>query len=264
MTLSAVVRELNVFPLKSAGGISVGESQVTPGGLRHDREFMLVRPDRRHLSQREVPRLALLRPSLAGATLIVDALDAVTPLVHEPADGPVLDVTLHGMPCQGVDQGDDAADWFSAYLDTECRLVRFAGVRHTQPGGGGRVTFADGDPLHVLSRESLDDLNQRLSEPLPMDRFRPNIVLEGLGPYGEDAVSALRIGEVEIELIAPCGRCVLTTIDQQTGVQGGEPLRTLATYRTQDFAGRREIMFGRLAIPRTFGMIATQDTATAT
>jgi uncharacterized protein len=263
MTLWAVVRELNVFPLKSAGGTSLSEVQVTSRGLRHDREYMLVRPDHRHLSQREVPRLALLRPSYEGAKLIVDALDAVTPLVHEPADGPALDVTVHRRPCQGVDQGDDAADWFSAYLDTECRLVRFAGVRHTKLGGG-RFAFADQYPLMVLSQESLDDLNQRLSEPLPMNRFRPNIVLDGLGPYGEDTVSTLRIGEVEIEMIAPCGRCVLTTIDQQTGVRAKEPLRTLGTYRTQDFGGKREIMFGRLAIPRAFGTITTHDTALAT
>jgi uncharacterized protein len=263
MTLSAVVRELNVFPLKSASGISMREAQVTSMGLRHDREFMLVRPDHRHLSQREVPRLALLRPSYEGAKLIVDALDAVTPLVHEPADGRAVDVTVHGKPCQGMDQGDDAAGWFSAYLDTECRLVRFAGVRHTKLGGG-RFAFADQYPLLVVSQESLDDLDQRLSEPLPLNRFRPSIVLAGLGPYGEDTVSTLRIGEVEIEMIAPCGRCVMTTIDQQTGVRSGEPLRTLATYRTQDFAGKREIMFGRLAIPRAFGTIATQDTAIAT
>ena len=263
MTMTGVVRELNVFPLKSAGGTSLDEAHVTAGGLRHDRQFMLVRPDQRHLSQREAPRLALLRPGYDGAKLTVDAPDAVTPLVHEPTDGPAVNVSVHRQHCQGVDQGDEAADWFSAYLDTDCRLVRFSGVRHTERGGG-TFAFADEYPLLVLSLESLHDLNQRLTEPLPMNRFRPNIVLDGLGPYGEDTVSTLRIGDVEIDLIAPCGRCVITTIDQDTGVRAKEPLRTLATYRTQTFNGERQIMFGRHAVPRTFGTITTQDTVTAT
>src|SRR4051812_8651896 len=131
MSVPAVVRELNVFPLKSAGGTSLGEAELTSRGMRYDREFMLVRPDRRHLSQREVPRLALLRPSFDGAKLIVDAPAAVTPLVHDPIDGPARDVTVHGRPCLGIDQGAEAAEWFSATLDTQCRLVRFTGVRST-------------------------------------------------------------------------------------------------------------------------------------
>jgi uncharacterized protein YcbX len=238
------------------------EAELTPQGVRYDREFMLVRPDRRHLSQREVPRLALLRPSFDGAKLTVDAPWAVTPLVHGPVEGPAWEVTVHRQPCLGIDQGEEAAAWFSAVLDTDCRLVRFTGMRHTRLGGG-TFAFADQYRVLVLSRESLDDLNGRLNrraaEPLPMNRFRPSIVVEGLGAYGEDAVSTLRIGEVEIDLVAPCGRCVITTTDQETAIKGGEPLRTLATYRTRVFAGKREIMFGRLGIPRTSGTIAVAD-----
>jgi uncharacterized protein YcbX len=259
--VTAVVRQLNVYPLKSAGGIRLRSGEVTPGGFRYDREFMLIRPGGAHLSQRELARMALLRPSYDGRTLLVDALDAVTPLVHEVhTGGAVRDVTLFDRPYQGVDQGDEAADWFSALLDTDCRLVRFAGRRETARGGG-TVAYADGYPFLVTSVESLEDLNSRLEYPVPMSRFRPSIVIKGLGPYGEDSVDLLRIGDVEIELVQPCDRCVITTTDQNSGVRGHEPLRTLATYRTRRRDdGRRGVSFGQYGIPRTLGTIRAGDT----
>ncbi|MEU8383845.1 MOSC N-terminal beta barrel domain-containing protein [Streptosporangium sp. NPDC048865] len=257
----AVVAELNVFPVKSAGGTSLADAEVTETGLRHDREFMLVRPDLRHLSQREAPRLATLRPAYDGVKLVVGAPGEVTPLVHERVDGPVLDVTVHGKPCRGVDQGEEAAAWFSALLGTPCRLVRFTGTRPTSRGGG-TLAFADAHPLSVLSRESLDDLNRRVGSPLPMNRFRPNIVLEGLGPYGEDALSTLRIGAAEIEFVKPCARCVIVNVDQDSARRNGEPLRVLAGYRTRVFDGDRGVMFGRLGVPRALGTIAVGDTVT--
>ncbi|ASU84085.1 MOSC domain-containing protein [Nocardiopsis gilva YIM 90087] len=254
-----VVRELNVFPLKSMGGNSLTTAEVTATGLLHDREFMLIRPDRRHISQREVPELALLRPDYDGVKLTVHAAHAALPLVHVPVDGPAMEVTVHGRPCRGIDQGDAAAAWFSDALGCPCRLVRFTGERRTLRNDGS-LRFADGYPLSVLSRESLDDLNRRAGSRLPMHRFRPNIVLEGLGAYGEDTVSTLRIGTVEIDLARPCARCVIINIDQDSARKSPEPLRALASYRTQDFDGGREIMFGRLGVPRAPGVIAVGDT----
>ncbi|MCO6010125.1 MOSC domain-containing protein [Actinoallomurus purpureus] len=263
--MTAVVRELNVYPLKSGGGTPLGNAEVVPEGFRHDRGFMLVRPDGRHLSQRELPRMALLRPSYDGVKLTVGfaGTGAGAPYVHAaPADGPVVDVTVHGKPCQGVDQGDEAADWFGALLERECRLVRFTGRRPTGIGGG-TVAYADGYPLLVTSVESLEELNSRLGEPLPMNRFRPNIVIEGLGAWGEDSVRFLRIGDVELELVKPCTRCVITTTDQETAVKGREPLRTLASYRTRTLPdGERGVVFGQNAIPRTLGTITVGDGVT--
>lgn len=259
--MTAVVRGLYVYPLKSGGGTRLTTAEVTPTGFRHDREFALIRPDGARLSQREVARMATLRPSYDGAKLFVDAFDAVTPLVHEArADGPVREVRLPAAVCQGIDQGDEAADWFSALLGTSCRLVRFTGRRETSRGGG-TVAFADGYPLLVISAESLDDLNERLEEPLPMNRFRPSIVIEGLGAYGEDSVGVLRVGDaVEIELIKPCTRCVITTTDQESGLRGKEPLRTLATYRTRRRSdGSRGVIFGQNAIPRVLGDVRIGD-----
>lgn len=262
--MTAVVRGLYVYPLKSGGGTRLTSAEVTPTGFRHDREFALIRPDGARLSQREVARMATLRPSYDGVTLYVDALGAVTPLVHETsAGGPVRDVRMPAGVCQGVDQGDEAAGWFSALLATECRLVRFTGRRETSRGGGV-VAFADGYPLLVISAESLDDLNARLEAPLPMNRFRPSLVVEGLGPYGEDSVKSLRIGAVEIEPIKPCSRCVITTTDQDSGVRGREPLRTLAKYRTRrKDDGSQVVDFGQNAIPRTFGTIRVGDEVVA-
>jgi uncharacterized protein YcbX len=258
--VTAVVRELGVYPLKSAGGTRLTSAELTPTGFRHDREFMLVRPGGRHLSQREIPRMALLRAGYDGERLSVDALDAVTPLVHKAhTDGPVHDVTVHGKPCQGIDQGDEAAGWFAALLDADCRLVRFTGRRPTSVGGGA-VAFADGYPLLVISAESLAELNSRLDDPLPMNRFRPSIVIEGLGAFGEDSARLLRVGGVTVELVKPCARCVITTTDQDTAAKGREPLRTLAAYRTRRMAdGHLGVMFGQNGVPRTLGTIALGD-----
>lgn len=258
--MTAIVRGLYVYPLKSGGGTRLDSAEVTPRGFRYDREFALIRPDGARLSQREVARMATLRPSYDGATLFVDAFDAVPPLVHEASgEGPVREVRMPPAGvCQGIDQGDEAAGWFSALLGTECRLVRFTGRRETARGGGV-VAFADGYPLLVISAESLDDLNARLEVPLPMNRFRPSLVIEGLGPYGEDSVKSLRIGEVEIEPIKPCSRCVITTTDQESGVRGREPLRALAMYRTRRSDGSQAVDFGQNAIPRTFGTIRVGD-----
>ena len=261
--MEARLTGLNVYPLKSGGGTALRAADLLPSGLRYDREFMLVRPDGRFLSQRDLARMAVLRPVYDGEVLTVDVADpalAFAPLVHKPVEhGRVLDVRVHRSDCQGVDQGDEAADWFSALLATECRLVRFTGERRTSRGDGV-VAFADSYPLLVISVESLADLNARIAAnggegPLPMNRFRPNLVVEGLGAYGEDRVRVLRIGGTVIEMIKSCGRCVVTTTDQDSGARGREPLRTLAGYRRYDGAVR----FGHNAVPRVTGPLAVGD-----
>ncbi|GLZ14028.1 MOSC domain-containing protein [Actinomadura sp. NBRC 104425] len=253
-----VLTELNVYPFKSGRGTSLHTAELTPTGLPHDREFMLVTPEGRFLSQRDLPRMALLRPSYDGVVLTVEFADpaaGVAPLVHKAvADGPVREVYVHRSACEGIDQGDEAAAWFSAVLGTDCRMVRFTGHRATSRGDG-RVAFADAYPLLVISAESLADLNARLAEPLPMNRFRPNLVIEGLGAFAEDSVRLLRVGPTVIELVKACARCVITTTDQDTGVRGREPLRTLASYRTIG----RGIRFGQNGVPRTLGTLTVGD-----
>jgi uncharacterized protein YcbX len=259
---TAVLTGLNVYPLKSGGGAPLRTAELLRHGLPHDREFMVVKPDGVYQTQRERSRMALLRPSFDGAVLTVDVADpalAVTPLDHEPVDdGPVRDVFVEGTRCQGIDQGDEAADWFSALLGTDVRLVRFTGRRTAE--NGAAITFVDTYPLLVLAAESLADLNARLAGtgegPLPMNRFRPSLVIEGLGPYGEDRVRLLRVGDTVIEMVQPCPRCKITTTCQDTGARGKEPLRTLATYRKAPDGG---VMFGQNAVPRATGPLAVGD-----
>ena len=152
--MSATLTELNVYPLKSGRGTSLTTAELTVRGLRYDREFMLVTPEGRFLSQRELAPMALMHPSYDGEVLQVKA-PGMVPLIHKAVDdGPVLEVTVHRHDCQGLDQGDEAASWFSSLLDRDCRLVRFTGHRATSRGGG-EVMFADGYPLLVISAESL-------------------------------------------------------------------------------------------------------------
>ncbi|TDD24548.1 MOSC domain-containing protein, partial [Actinomadura sp. KC06] len=251
--MTATLVELNAYPLKSGGGTALRTAELTARGLPFDREFMLVTPEGRFLSQRDLAGMALLRPSYDGEILTVNAPGAASPLVHKALeDGEILDVTVQRKECQGVDQGEEAAEWFASVLGHDCRLVRFTGHRPTRHGGG-EVMFADGYPLLLISAESLDDLNARLigrhAEPLPMNRFRPSLVVAGLGAYGEDDARLLRIGETVIEVVRPCTRCVITTTDQDTGERGREPLRTLAAYRARD----RGIQFGQNCVPRRPG-----------
>ncbi|SEG89774.1 hypothetical protein SAMN04489712_12460 [Thermomonospora echinospora] len=263
--MSAVLTGLNVYPLKGGGGTVLTSAELEPKGLRYDREFMLVTPEGRFLSQRDLGLMALLRPSYDGEVLTVRVADPAAspaPLVHKATeDGPVREVYVHRSQCEGVDQGDEAADWFSALLGVDCRLVRFTGHRETGRGGG-EVAFADAYPLLLISEESLADLNGRLARsgsgehtPLPMNRFRPNLVVSGLGAFGEDSVKLLRVGETVVELVKACARCVVTTTDQDTGERGREPLRTLASYRTIG----RGIRFGQNGIPRTPGTVRVGD-----
>ncbi|MEV7008831.1 MOSC N-terminal beta barrel domain-containing protein [Streptosporangium sp. NPDC051022] len=261
-----IVTELNVYPLKSGGGTSLREAEITPRGIRNDRELMLVTPDGRHLSQREIPAMALLRPVYDGRRLRVGPVDpeppavVAAPLVHDVRRaGPARDITLFRVPYRGVDQGDTAAGWFSAALGTPCRLVCLPDdhVRPLDPRhGGGEVGYADAFPLLVTSAESLAELNTRLPEPVPMNRFRPNIVVSGWDePFGEDRVRRLRIGEVEIELVGPCGRCMIVNVNQGTGTRERQPLRALAGFRTV----ARKILFGQGGVPRTPGKIRVGD-----
>lgn len=241
---------LHVYPVKSCRGIQLAEATVGDAGLEHDREWMIVTPDGRFLTQRECPRLATVAVSLDG-----DALRLETPShggVSVPLDhrGAPLEVTVWRDRCRAFDQGDVAAAWLGDLLGRDARLVRFDPQRRrlsdlAWTGGLEAVNrFSDGFALLAISRASLQDLNSRLPAPLPMDRFRPNLELDSLPPYGEDQLGDLLAGPVRLRRVKPCARCVITTTDQATGsVAGDEPLRTLKTYRWD--ASLRGVTFGQ-------------------
>ena len=201
---------------------------------------MVVDTTGRFLTQREHPRLALVRVDIAGGALALSAPGMPACIVAAERGGPARDVVVWRSEVLGVDQGDAAAQWFSRWLGRDVRLVRFGPRRREcNPAyagdSGAHTMFADGYPILVANAASLDDLNARLAArgqaALPMNRFRPNVVLEGLPAFDEDHVDTLAIGGVTLRLVKPCVRCQVTTIAQDTAEVGVEPLPTLGEFR---------------------------------
>lgn len=252
--MSARLAGLYIHPVKSAAGIRVARAKLGPWGLEHDREWMVVDPDGRFLTQREEPRLALLKTAIDRGALLLANPEGAGPRLALDHEGAPREVQVWKARCAAFDAGEESAAFLSGWLGRPLRLVRFDArqPRHANPQwtGGREVAtrFSDGYPMLVLSQGSIDDLAARVGAPLPVERFRPNLLLDGLAPYAEDAASELQLdgGAVRIALTKACTRCVITTIDQQRGESTGqEPLRTLRGYRFD--AALRGVVFGRNA-----------------
>jgi uncharacterized protein YcbX len=240
--------EIRVYPIKSCRGVRPARWELDALGLRYDRSFMVVAAGGRFLTQREQPKLALVETRIEGDTLHLTAPGQTPleiPLAMATGERTEIEVWRHRGPA--LDQGDQAAALLSSHLGLQCRLVRLppGHVRRVNQAffpGEAHTAFTDGYPMLLLSEASLADLNARLTTPLPMDRFRPNLVVRGCAPYAEDGWKRIRIGDIEMAVVKPCDRCVVTTTDQTTGERAGsEPLRTLATYRTED----NKVLFGQ-------------------
>ena len=251
--MKATLTALNVYPIKSCRGIALDSARVEPTGLADDRHWMLVRPNGRFVTQRELPRMALIGTQVdAGAlTLTAPGISALT--VPREAGGESRAVTVWKFNGRGIDCGDGAAAWVSQYLETPLRLVRFdASVprecsEEWTPGTRAITEFSDAYPILVISRASLAELNSRLPKALPMERFRPNVVIDGVGAYDEDRMHELRAGPVALRIVKACTRCSITTTDQRQGaVDGVEPLKTLKEYRFDKHL--RGVTFGQNAI----------------
>jgi uncharacterized protein YcbX len=256
------VAALNIYPIKSCGGIALDVAEIGLRGFRNDRAFMLVTPQGRFITQREQPRMALIRPSmLLDGSLMVKAPDMPKLALTIKDMGEITPVVVWKSTCDAIDQGEEAARWFSSYLGVPCRLVAMAREyeRRVNPnfaiGAYDQVGFADGYPFLLIASASLDDLNARLSDPLPMNRFRPNIVVSGSAPYEEDTWRVIRIGEVVFHIVKPCARCPIPTTNQETAERLKEPLKTLATYRH----AARGVMFGQNLIHEQQGIIRVGD-----
>jgi uncharacterized protein YcbX len=259
------VSDLYIYPLKSAAGTSVASATLDRLGFAGDRRWMVVDARRRFLSQREQSSMALLRPAItsAGLELTFPGLDPL--VVTTPTDdAPRTTVTVWDDTCEARQSGDEASAWISRALGVDCLLVHCPpgfqrAVDRTYASRNEHVSFADAFPLLVIGQGSLDDLNTRLEtagkEAVPMNRFRPNIVIEGGEPFAEDEWRRVRIGEgadaVELDLVKPCARCAIVPVDQATGVRGKEPLALLSSFRRRD----SKVYFGQNALHRTLGTI---------
>lgn len=246
MKLTSIVR----YPIKSCRGIAATEAWVGPRGIEHDRRFMIVDAERRFISQREEARLALVCVSLEDEVLCLEA-PGVMPL-EMPAridEGERCAVTVWQSTVDALTYAP-ASEWMTRYLGRDASVVympddvrREVNPAYARPGD--IVSFADGYPLLLTTEASLCDLNARLEEPVPMSRFRPNVVIDGDSPWVEDSFSRISIGDARFRVTKPCDRCVVITIDPSTGVAHKEPLRTLSTFRRRD----NKVLFGVNLVP---------------
>src|SRR5689334_13307200 len=233
------VASLHVYPIKSCRGLDLTAVRFDELGPAYDRRFMVVDAEGRFLAQRALPKMALIAPKLGPTALIVAAPDMPqlkVAMSQRDAKRIEVQVWRHRGPAE--DCGESAADWFSSFLGQPCRLVRWADdqLREVNPKyarSPAATAFSDGYPVLLLSEASLADLNGRLQQRLPMNRFRPNLVVRDCDAFAEDGWRKIRVGEIELDVVKPCGRCSTTTVDQLTGVAGKEPLATLASYRTR-------------------------------
>lgn len=257
------VTEISIYPIKSCRGISLRSAVVEPRGLARDRRFMLVDARGRFITQREQPRMALIRVSETADGYVVEApgQDALE-LPREFEGGRECRVRVHRDTLDAELAGPATNRWFTRFMGMDCGLVYMAGhqhraVRHASAQFDDEVSFADGAPLLLISEASLDDLNARLAEPVEMRRFRPNLVVTADQAFDEDGWGRIRVGEAEFEVAWQCSRCILTTVDPDTGERdaGGEPIETLKTYRRVS----GPVMFGQNLLPRRLGTVRVGD-----
>ncbi|MBZ5535669.1 MAG: MOSC domain-containing protein [Acidobacteriia bacterium] len=259
-------------PVKSAKSKPLNRAEIGVRGILHDREWMVVDERGMFVAQRqsseagvEVRTMCLVDAALQDRRLVLTApgLSSISVPLSGP-DTPEEEVRVWEHQARGIDQGEEVSRWLSELLGRErpgkYRLIRMSNhhVRRAKQGDS-QLAFADGYPFLIISQASLDDLNSRLSEALPMNRFRPNLVLDGCAPYQEDQMALIRIGRVLLEGQGLCARCPTTATNQETAERGKEPLRTLATYRRHP-SGEDGVVFGRNFNHLNLGTIAMGDT----
>jgi uncharacterized protein YcbX len=261
-----MLASVHIYPLKGCRAVDLDESVVEPWGLAGDRRWMLVNSDCRFVSQREHPALARLIIRYGqGADITASSEGYPIMRVAVPGESPeLLKVTVWGSTVLSAAAGPKADAWFSDYLGEKVRLVYLddptrRAVDPDHGADGDVVSFADGYPLLLTNVGSLDQLGEWLTaagdEPVPMNRFRPNVVVNGYEPWAEDRWRRIRIGSVSFRVAKPCDRCVVTTTDQTTGVRGRQPLRILAAHRRFG----QKLIFGQNIIPDSPGRIRVGD-----
>jgi uncharacterized protein YcbX len=242
------ISQLYIYPIKSLGGIALNNVRLTDRGLEHDRRWMLIDENNRFISQRENAQMALFKLSLENEALKVTHTkdNSFIHIPFVPLKQDTVQVTIWDDTCTGQYVSDEADAWFTQKLGINCRLVYMADDSHrpTDPRyttEGSITSFADAYPLLLIGQASLDDLNSRLTDALPMNRFRPNIVFTGGEPYSEDTMQHIIINGINIYGVKLCARCIITTIDQATAQKSKEPLKTLSGYRRKG----NKILFGQ-------------------
>ncbi len=258
------VQDLYIYPVKSCAGIRLESADLTPTGLKHDREYVITKPDGMFVTQRQLPRLALIKPRIADNVLTLDAPDMETLRIVKNEDANIQPVTVWNSTVLAADQGDAVAAWLQSYLGVELRLFALCAATHRpiNPDFARNpddvVSFADGYAMLLISQASLDGLNEKLAEQVGMERFRPNIVVSGATPHAEDFWKELHINDIPMSGVKLCARCSIPAIDQATAKMGKEPNRTLASYRRHE----RGVMFGMNMVHHALGTLRVGDAVT--
>ncbi len=239
----------------------MSQFQLTPKGPESDRRFMVVDETGRFITQRSVAKMAQVATERTSYGIVLRYKDKKSLNLAPLEEGKRLQVTVWKHTVEAIDVGDDAALWMQEVLEIPCRVVympdssRRIVNQEYAPRATDEVGFADGYPMLLTTEASLSELNSRLEKSIPMNRFRPNIVLKGTAPFAEDGWKKIRIGTVCIDIVKPCSRCLVIGTDQQTGERFDEPLQTLATYRKRE----KGIMFGQNCVHESSGLISVGD-----
>ena len=268
-TMTISLSAINIYPVKALGAIAVTQSLVTLRGLQNDRRFMVVDANDEFLTQRDHPKMAAVWVEIENGEVIFSGADVVSvSFPATPGQLPTRTVKVWASQVRAHTVMPEVDQWLSEYLGIDARLVYMpdAAERRIDPiyaKGGEIVSFADGFPLLIISEASLADLNARMvdngGQAIPMNRFRPNLVIAGCKAYAEDQLGEIVVGEAVFRAVKPCTRCQVTTTDQATGlVRGPEPLQTLATYRDS----ANGVMFGMNLIPVKLGVVRVGNTVT--
>lgn len=253
-----------IYPIKSAAGISLEMAEVENRGFQYDRRWMVVDEQGKFLTQRQLPRMALIQVRLMADQLVVEVPNQQRLLIPvELVSDRRISVKVWNDVCDAIELSPEVSQWFSEFLGINCHLVylpedsyRPINPEYAQPDE--QVSFADGFPFLLISEASLQDLNQRLDQPVPMNRFRPNLVVSGCQAFAEDSWRQIRIGSLRFRVVKPCARCAITTVDQSLGISGKEPLITLAQYRLD----QGQILFGQNLIAENLGILRIGDKVT--
>lgn len=259
-----IITEINIYPIKSLGGISLQSAVVEERGLQYDRRWVLVDENNRFMTQRENEQMALIDVKIGNDGLHVwHRLKRVAPLIipFEPQTTDNQDVEIWDDVVQGIRVSNEADAWFSMILGKNCRLFYQPddSIRLTDPKYSitkeEHTSFSDGYPILIIGQESLDTLNARLEEPISMKRFRTNLVFSGGQAHDEDDWKYFKVGSAKLVGVKPCARCVLTTINPETAQKGKEPLKTLSEYRKVG----NKILFGQNLLVVETGTISVGD-----
>lgn len=260
-----VLTEIWIYPVKSLGGIPLTSAKVMGKGLEFDRRWMLIDDNNVFMTQRIHTQMAMFQMELSGRQITVRKKNAtssqsITFSADTSTTGEKIRAKIWDDEVDVYEIGQHLSKWFSEHLEMSCRLVSFPekNPRAVDPKynvNNEHVSLADAYPFLIIGQSTLNDLNTRLKEPVPMNRFRPNFVFTGGEPYEEDTWREFKIGENKFVGVKPCGRCVLTTVNQDTAEKGIEPLYTLSTYRKRE----TKVLFGQNLVALDHGIVRVGD-----